>query len=409
MQKPSFGEDLDKPLGKDRKSRGRADREFPYGRVALVGVGLIALGLGAFAYVTGDSAGGQPFAVTSIGAAGPPPKVAAAEPKADPTTGSLPERKQAGGATDVEDRSGVKVVRPAGAAAPSALIIEVPRDVQLAPAPDKRISQKYEHGVLPKIAADGARPAEVYGRPVVWPKRLPARAPRIAIVVGGMGLSRNATREALDKLPGEVTLAFAPYGPDLAAEAARARAHGHEIMLHAPMEPIDYPANDPGPKTLTASVDAARNIERLRWLMSRFPGYVGVINFLGGKFTADADAFTPVLREIAERGLVYADDGTSPGSLAKTLGPQVRLPVVTTDVVIDAVPRPEAIDGALARLEATARSNGFAVGSATGLPITLDRIDVWSRGLEARGIALVPLSAMALRQRAISILPSPER
>lgn len=418
MQKPSFGEDLDTPLGTDRPFRGRTDRQIPYKRVALLGIAAIGLGLGSFAYITSDPMGGLPSAVAPIGVVATPSVVPAAQKLAavqtastDDPTGSLTNRKQTGGGYAIEDRGGVKVVRPGGAGAPGALIIEVPQslDVQLTPAPEKRISQKYDRGVLPKIAADGSRAAEVYSRPLMWPKSLKPGAPRVAIVVGGMGLSRSATAEALDKLPGEVTLAFAPYGPDLVAQAAKARARGHEIMLQAPMEPVDYPVNDPGPKTLTSSVDEAQNIERLRWLMSRFSGYVGIVNFLGGKLSADAGAFLPILREIGERGLVYVDDGTSSRSLARTLGPEARVPVVTTDVVLDAVPRPETIDSALARLEAVARSNGFAVGSATGLPVTLDRIERWAHGLESRGIALVPLSAMALRQQAVSTLPSPER
>lgn len=414
MQKPSFGEDLDKPLGTDRPNNGRAGRERAYKRLALLGIAAIGVSLGGFVYVTGEPTGGQPSAVASIGAVKSTPahqKLAAAQTPPSDSPGTIPERKLAVSATNAEESSGVKVVRAGGAGAPGAMIIEVPEslDVQLAPAPDKRISQKYAHGVLPKLAKDGSRAAEIYSRPLRWPKNLKASAPRIAIVVGGMGLSRNATAEALEKLPGEVTLAFAPYGDDLASQASDARARGHEIMLQAPMEPFDYPANDPGPKTLISSADSSQNIESLHWLMSRFPGYVGVINFLGGKFTADAAAFMPVLRDIGERGLIYVDDGTSTRSLAKTLGFEARIPVVTSDVVIDAVQRPEAIDKALVRLEAAAWANGAAVGSATGLPLSLDRIARWTRGLQARGIALVPLSAVALRPQSVSALPSLER
>ena len=56
---------------------------------------------------------------------------------------------------------------------------------------------------------------------------------------------------------------------------ARARGEGHEVLLQVPMEPFDYPDNDPGPQTLLTSLDAGQNIDRLHWLMSRFQGYVG--------------------------------------------------------------------------------------------------------------------------------------
>src|SRR5262249_43328372 len=140
--------------------------------------------------------------------------------------------------------------------------------------------------------------------------------PRIAIVVSGLGIGADATNEALGKLPGAVSLAFVPYDGNLAEFAARARSTGHEILLQVPMEPFDYPDNDPGPQTLLTSLDAAANIDRLQWAMSRLQGYVGIVNFMGGRFTAAETALAPVLREAGKRGLLYFDDGSSQRSLA---------------------------------------------------------------------------------------------
>ncbi|MBV9633280.1 MAG: divergent polysaccharide deacetylase family protein [Methylobacteriaceae bacterium] len=376
-----------------------APREIPYGRLAFAGFGVLAASLLAFAYVTGDGLGGEPVAVGPVEAAAPPAPAPRAAASPGDVTGAIAPPKRVATAEEVESQSGVKVTRQGGAPPPGALIIEVPEQppgIHLTPAPDKRLVERSDRGLLPKIGAGGARPADIYARPVILPAALKAGAPRIAIVVGGMGLNQGGTSQAIAKLPGAVTLAFAPYGANLVAQAAEAREGGHEIMLQAPMESFDYPGNDPGPQTLLAT-DAGRNLERLHWLMGRFPGYVGIINYLGGKFTADADAFGPVLRDIADRGLIYADDGTSTRSLAGALAPRFDLPVVRTDIVIDESPRPEAIDVALIRLEAIARKKGLAVGSANGLPVTIERIARWAHALEGRGIALVPLSAAAER------------
>ena len=131
--------------------------------------------------------------------------------------------------------------------------------------------------------------------------------------------------------------------------------------------------------------------------MARFPGYVGVVNYLGGKFTSDAHVLTPVLADIAARGLVYLDDGSSPRSVARQAASTLDLPSGTADVIIDANPAPEAIDAALIRLEALARSQGGAIGIAAALPASVDRIARWSAALEARGVALAPVSAMMAR------------
>ena len=59
------------------------------------------------------------------------------------------------------------------------------------------------------------------------------------------------------------------------------------------MEPFDYPDNDPGPQTLLTSLTPQQNVDRLYWLMSRFQGYVGLINMMGARFTASEQSFAP--------------------------------------------------------------------------------------------------------------------
>lgn len=295
------------------------------------------------------------------------------------------------GVEAIERRSGVKIIRPGGGAPPGALIINVAKALNkgLTPAPDPRLIEPARYGDIPRIGADGARPAEIYARPAV---PLPGR-PRIALLVGGMGLSPRAAEAAIASLPGEVTLGFAPYGADLASQAALAREAGHELVLEIPMEPFDFPQDNPGPHTLVTEAGPATNSDNLSWLMSRFAGYAGVVNFLGGKFTADAKALTPVLHEIAARGLFYMDDGTSAQSLAMALAPGQDLTAARADIVLDSMARPGAIEAALARLEAIAREKGLAIGVASALPSSLETIGRFARSLEVRGIALVPLSA----------------
>lgn len=297
--------------------------------------------------------------------------------------------------TDVESASGVSVVRGDGTSAPEALVITIPDEpgtIRLNPAPDARLVEQSRHGPLPRIGQDGSRPSAVYARP---PGALPGGAKplaRIALVVGGLGLSAATTAEALDKLPPAATLAFAPYGSDLERQVARARARGHEVLLQVPMEPFGYPAEDPGPHTLTVSARLQDNLDKLRWLMARFSGYVGIVNFMGAKLTADEAALAPLMREIGARGLGVIDDGSSPRSVAAKVGSAAKTPTARADVVVDAVGRPDAMDKELARLETLARERGYALASASALPVTLDRVARWAKGLEAKGILLVPAS-----------------
>jgi polysaccharide deacetylase 2 family uncharacterized protein YibQ len=397
----------------DGDAAGRFGRPVAWLPLAFGGLALIAISLIVFVIVTGDGNGGEPFAVARIEQE-KPAAVAAAAPALAPVAKSAAAPDQPVGtalqprantsAAEMERSSGVKVVRPAGADLPKALIIKVPDAtgvLRLKPAPDPRLVEKSRYGTLPRIGADGARPADVYARPVPLSQKLQAGAPRIAIFVGGMGLSRAATQDAIDKLPGAITLAFAPYGSELEPQAARARESGHEILLQLPMDTFNAGDADPGPHTLHSERSPEAIVDDLHWLMARFPGYAGMTNFLGARFTADEAALAPVLRESKERGLFYVDDATSPRSIARAIASRADLAFARADVVLDADRTPDSIDAALIRLEALARKNGVAIGWATGLPAGIDRIARFARSLEDRGIALVPVSA------AISAAPRP--
>jgi len=393
------GDDLNAPLGLDVDDPREAGRSLPWKALALGGLGLLGAGLFSYAWVTDNSMGGEPFAIAKIEVvpkatpAAPPPRGEAAP--SDDATGTVPAINRRATAEDVEAGSGVQVVRQGGEQAPGALIIQVPKKlgVELTPAPDRRLVEKGKYGPLPKIGADGSRPAEVYARPLITSMNVRPGAPRIAIVVGGMGLSETATRAALEKLPGDVTFAFAPYGADLDRQAAKARAEGHELLLQLPMEAFEG-ADMNGSRTLETTLPPDQLLDRLRWHLSRFSGYVGVENFLGQRFTANEDAISQVLRETAKRGLLYLDDGSSPTSLAPSAGVALGVSIARADVVIDAERAPEAIGAALVRLEAIAREKGFAIGTMSALPASVDQTSKFVQGLERRGVALAPLSAI---------------
>jgi hypothetical protein len=382
-------DELYRPLG---AAAPKSRRPAPYRRLALLAGAALAIGFGVLLVKTGDRLGGEPYAVASVDMHPPaPPNAAPSAPAAAPLAPSS--------ASQVEMSSGVKVVRGGGGSPPSSLIIEVPEAIglHLTPAPDKRLVDRSKYGPLPRIGADGARPSDVYARPVLTSAKLKAGAPRVALLVGGLGLSENGTQDAIARLPGAVSLGFAPYGAEVERDAAQAREAGHETFLQAPMEPFDYPANNPGPHTLLSGLSPAENLDSLHWLMARFTGYVGMANFLGAKFTADKDALSPVLSEIATRGLLYVDDGASPRSLAREQAAALNLHAAVADVVIDADQSPQAIEAALVKLEALARANGAAIGTATALPVSVEHVGRWAGSLEARGIALVPLSSLASR------------
>lgn len=283
---------------------------------------------------------------------------------------TLPQGASMGGASGVAGR-------PAGAR---------PAGPPLPAAPIAGLTQPGPGGPLPVIGKDGRTPFQAYARPFKDNGK-----PRIALVVGGLGLNAASTRAAIDRLPAEVTLSFVPYSEGLQGWIDLARANGHEVMLEIPMEPLDYPNNDPGPYTLMASAQPAETVKRLEWLLSRASGYFAVTNYLGGRFLTADGGMNAFMGALKTRGLGFFDDGSAPRRGV------AGLPRASADTVVDEQLSAEAIDRQLLALEAAALQRGQSIGAGFAYPVTLDSVVRWSQGLAGRGYQLAPASAVARR------------
>lgn len=385
-------DDFDAPLGIDGAER--APREIPWKFLAFAGCGLIVASLVGFLFVTDNGLGGNPYAVALVEPAAPASAAVARGPGGD-VTGSIAPTADAP-AQSVEVQNGVRIVRGGGGNSRvlpgGGVVIEVPKDMRTEDAgPVSGLVEAGRYGSLPRRGPDGMRPADAYAG-ATPPTRLGRTAPRIALVVGGMGLSRAATDNALDRLPAGVTLGFAPYGENLADAVARARAAGHEIVLQVPME--GFGDQSAGLEHRLTVAGAGRNLDDLAWLESRFTGYAGMMNFLGGRFLADEAALKPVLADVALRGLYWLDDGSAARSLSLDLAAKAALPARRAEVMLDPGGKADGIEAALAKLETVARAQGSAIGVVSGLPASVDKVAAFARRLEDKGIALVPVSAV---------------
>jgi len=218
--------------------------------------------------------------------------------------------------------------------------------------------------------------------------------PRVSVVITGLGLTAAQTQAAIDQLPPEITLAFTPYSGELQDWIAKARAAGHEVLLEVPMEPINYPADDPGPQALLASLSPAENLKRLEWVLARSDVIAGVLADMGSRFQANARLIRPVLTRLAEKGYLYIDNRSGPTSVVGEIAAGIDLPWTYNTRFIDAEATRVSIDGRLQQLERTAREKGFALGLAQGYPVTIERVAAWARSLEVKGLALAPASAL---------------
>ncbi|UEM06160.1 divergent polysaccharide deacetylase family protein [Skermanella rosea] len=251
--------------------------------------------------------------------------------------------------------------------------------------------------VLPPPMAPAVPPAQVAPGTPAWlknalPFTVPHSGPMIAIVIDDMGLDRKRSARVVG-LPGPLTLAWLPYANDLPRQTRAARAAGHELMVHIPMEPQGGDI-DPGPGAMTVSAGSGELLRRLEQGLKAFDGYIGINNHMGSRFTEDRPGMRTVLSELHRRGLMFLDSRTTTRSVASGIARELQVPTVGRDVFLDHDMSPASVRASLAKVEAVARRQGYAVAIGHPHDATVDALAQWLPAVAARGFALVPVSAV---------------
>lgn len=369
--------DLSTPLKgrKQREQEAKARAHWPIGRALFGLIALIAVGVAARLILVDDPMGGRPSQEVGIVDNKAANTVAESTASGPVTITADPEQHPAAGAPPPVETT---AATPGLAPDASGII------------PD--LSEETANGTIPRMSGTGGTPFAAYKHP--FDAASIGNGPRVALIVTGLGINEQGSLDAIGQLPDFVTLAFAPYGKGLASTVAAARNGGHEVMLEVPLEPFDFPQNDPGPHTLLTGEAPRENLDKLFWLMARFGGYFGVINNMGARFTASSGDFGPIMEELGARGIGYIDDGSSNRSVSEQLAHANKVPFARANLLIDANPARTSILSALDSLEAEALENGSAIGIVSALPISIQAISEWSASLDGKGIALVPASAL---------------
>jgi len=216
----------------------------------------------------------------------------------------------------------------------------------------------------------------------------------VALVVGGLGINATHTKSAIEELPPEVTLSFAPDANRLQYWIDRARAAGHEVLIELPMENYDYGRMKMHPQTLLAGKGADVNVPRLNTLLGRASGYFGVINYQGAKFAEDAAAVRPVLDVLSKRGVALVEDGSLEEASLDKVADQSHVRYAKAASPIDTKLTADDINLELMELETIAKEKGAAMGAGYAFPITIEMAKIWASELGPKGIILAPVSAL---------------
>ena len=273
---------------------------------------------------------------------------------------------------------------------------EQKQEVEAANQPAKDESEPGNQDASDKAENAPGKTPEKKVIPPLWLRNATASGaregqPMIALVIDDIGPNLKNARRAIS-LPAPLTLAFLPYANHLEELTGSARAAGHELLVHMPMEPEEQSQN-PGENALLTGLPAEELERRLKWSLKRFTGYVGLNNHMGSKFTKSEAGMRLVMSELAKRGLLFLDSRTIAESRAGAAAKAFMVPFAQRDVFLDNDHRNrDSIRNQLAAVEALARRQGYAVAIGHPHDATLEVLAEWIPGAAERGIALVPIS-----------------
>jgi len=226
--------------------------------------------------------------------------------------------------------------------------------------------------------------------------------PMIAVIIDDVGLDRKRSDRVIT-LPGPLTISLMSYAEDLPHQAEQARAHGHELMMHVPMEPLADNI-DPGPGVLMESLGPEENRRRIVNDLARFKGYVGINNHMGSKFTAYAPGMQIVMEELHRRGLLFIDSLTTDHSVGLALADKAGVPTAVRNVFLDNLGDFTAVEGQLTKLEEVARKKGAAIAIGHPRDATIAALEAWLPTLHEKGFVLVPVTTIVqsrMRSKAV--------
>ena len=268
-------------------------------------------------------------------------------------------------------------------------------------APRRDMMETVDGRVLPKLGPKREPSWQTYAHPF----EAKPRKVRVSLIIRGLGLSRNSTLAAISRLPAAVSLAFSPYTRGLEQWSGMARGAGHETLLSLPMEPMEFPASDPGPLAMMTDLESQENITRLRQIMGLSKAFVGLVQNMGSRFMTSSAALQPILAQLNKHGLVFVDDGLIKDSLGTSLANTLRLPNARADLIIDEDATGQQIRANLRELELIAKNKKVAVGIGEAYPATVLQISRWAKTLPDKNIQLAPISGVI----SVPASPKPEK
>jgi polysaccharide deacetylase 2 family uncharacterized protein YibQ len=244
------------------------------------------------------------------------------------------------------------------------------------------------------VTASSLALAEFVGAPLPpgFKQNIPASGSpyTFSVIVIGLGLNDVMTEAVLRDLPPGVSVAFSPYTSDLEQKSRIAKDQGRDVIALIPMEPMAFPKDDPGPRSLSTSADPATNAFNLKWMVERVSGAKGAINEFGDKFVQDRTRLAAMFTYLREKNLYFVENLETTKSEAAAAARDQSVPYVLSHIKLDDVPTEENIRKKLQEMQAISLQNGHAIAIARPYPITINILKNWIPVMAEKGAKFVP-------------------
>ena len=225
-----------------------------------------------------------------------------------------------------------------------------------------------------------------------------AQAPdpaRLAVIVFGFRESA-AQADSFFALPAPFAVAIVPGAKEASAIFRAAHKRGREVVLHAPLEPINYPRIDPGPGTLLVTMKPTRIAGDVRRWLDQGRPVAAVANHMGSLATQDMTVMRAFYRELKRNNVPFLHVNPTAGSVCRALASDMGVIYEEPDVVIDTEARlgGAALERHWQEALEEARQRGTLTVMVRATPATY----AWlARALEPKKlgeVSVVPVSAL---------------
>ncbi|MBU2512491.1 divergent polysaccharide deacetylase family protein [bacterium] len=162
----------------------------------------------------------------------------------------------------------------------------------------------------------------------------PGDEAHLIIIIDDLGSNMEILNNLI-ALDFEITYSILPQLPHSIETAELVNKAGHDIMLHLPMQPKDWPRFNPGVGALLITDDTNTIKEKMEQNLRSVPYAVGINNHMGSAYTQHAEGLDVLMEILKNHNLFFLDSKTAPGNIAKKSAKQNNVTYLSRNIFLD--------------------------------------------------------------------------